>query len=153
MKKILVLVSLMVFLTACSSKQSDNTASNKNTSKYDTETLYEADEIFISKTCYPENKQTDQYAMNSYQINMNGDKILEYNQVELIENDSMQVIITKDDQVIYDKEAKLFYDDSENIVYDFFLNNLSLRADLEEGLKEKYVIKVTYKDKQMKWEF
>ena len=91
--------------------------------------------------------------MNSYQISLKGDKILENNQVELIENDSVQVIITKDDKVIYDKEVKLFYDGNENFIYDFSLNNLFLRADSEEGLKEKYVIKVTYKDKEMKWEF
>ena len=56
MKKILVLVSLMVFLAGCSSKETDDTASNKNTSKYETETLYKADEIFVSKVCFPENK-------------------------------------------------------------------------------------------------
>lgn len=153
MKKILVFVSLIVFLTACSSKESNDTALNKNISKYETETLYETDEIYVSKTCYPENKQTDQYAMNSYLVSFNSDNILENNEVELINNDCMQVVITKDDQVIYDKEAKLLHNDGENIVYDFSLNNLSIRADSEEKLRDDYVIKVIYKDKEMKWEF
>lgn len=153
MKKILVFISLLVFLAACSSKETDDTASKKNTSKYETETLYETDGIYVSKTCFPENKQTDQYAMNSYLVSFNSNKILENNQVELIDNDSMHVVITKDDQIIYDKEAKLLHNDGENIVYDFSLNNLSLRADSEEGLEEKYVIKVTYKDKEIKWKF
>lgn len=65
----------------------------------------------------------------------------------------MQVVITKDDQVIYDKESKLFHNYDENLVYDFSLNNLSLRADSEKKLKDEYILKGTYKDIAMKWEF
>ena len=152
-KKILIFIFITLSLTACHMHTEENNTDQDHEDKLETITLYRTKEIGVYKTYHPENRQLQQYDMNDYQISLNDKVILKNYGIEFHENDQARIIIIKDDKTIYDNDVKVFLDNYEDHVYRIAFLNLRMRADLEEGLNERYVIKIKYNNNEVNWRF